>query len=1019
MTCLIVHLSDFHIEVPAGVRWTNERAKAIARSAVRTGPHEIVLLIASGDIAFSGQSDEYAIAEGFFQVVKAEIESLAQCQTVLLVAPGNHDCDFSVSSKLRNFARSQLNAEALSDPEMLDKLSAPLANYHAFEHRVETFDYSNRSLIHKSGIVFGGSLKIQVRIWNSALFSDIKEKKGELFLTPSLFETGWQEDCLRIVVMHHPPSWFAETASRSIRTALRTNAHIVLFGHEHFPEISETVTHHHGEYMEAVEVDGAVLQPHGNGQESSFITLEIDTESNAVCALSHTWASLLGVFEAKNLTDLKRDNGWMQIPRKTESFACSQTFIERLRDPGLSIFTRAGQKVTASDLFIYPEFSEKVSGSSKTEEIFNAEVFLKLEKISGGVVLQGDEKAGKTAFVFRIFESYHRAGLLPVYICLKDHKVKSAKDFHKILETSIKQIYPYETADTFAAIAKSKRIFLMDDIDVLTKPELRTELVSFLRAQCDYFIATTTLRTQLAEVLTEDSTGAVGQVRQVKWVRLSYQKRFQLISKWVEVVEQVEDAEEFLARVDFLEKSASMTLGQNLVPRVPHMLLIFLHSTSATSQTKLQSGALASYYNYLVTGQLMDAGVKAEELDEHISFARIVSFFMHSSERTYVTTEDLEICNTTFSKEFYPGHMRARLNVLRNAGLLIDYGSDAYQWRHSYFHFLFLGGYLGINNDHPRVEEAIQRMCKHLYVRANANALLFLVHFSKDRKVFTTLTGVLGELFKNDSPLRLGEDTKNFNEIIQGAKNLSLPENGVIAEREKRNHHRDHRDGESGDGLVEKEKSDGAITVLEELIVLFKTSEILGQVLKEQYASINRATREPIVVALLAAYMRASGGIIRRLSLNKELLRKSFENNQSDKDASLTDQKKAEKAQTFVAELVQMFMYAFFQKLGDSVASDKTLDLIRHIEWRDELEPQVFLLACELNLQRSLPIGLIDKLLQTADNDTVFVALIRNLVQVRVSMFHTKAQELQALATRFKFGITALTAIEFREAKKR
>jgi hypothetical protein len=114
-----------------------------------------------------------------------------------------------------------------------------------------------------------------------------------------------------------------------------------------------------------------------------------------------------------------------------------------------------------------------------------------------------------------------------------------------------------------------------------------------------------------------------------------------------------------------------------------------------------------------------------------------------------------------------------------------------------------------------------------------------------------------------------------------------------------------------------------------------------------------------------------------------------------------------------------MFMYAFFQKLGESISSDKTLDLIKHIQWPDEPEPKMFLLACEVNLQRPIPLARIDDLLAAAKDDSAFVALIRNLVRVRVSLFHTRAPELQALAQRFKLSVKSLAAIDFREGQKR
>lgn len=1017
-TFLIIHLSDLHIQSADSEKWNRGRAAQIARSAVRSGPHSFVIVVASGDIAYGGRPQEYEIAEAFLTDIVAEAKQLVNCPVKVVVAAGNHDCDFSDKSKLRAMARTLPSEESVNDPEMLAKLAEPLENYRQFESRIEDFHFQERTLLHKSGVLdIGNGALIQFRVLASSLYSDIHEKKGELFLPSSLFESGWRDDCFRVAVMHHPPAWFTEASGRPIRSALRAHAHVILYGHEHVPELAQVTTPLHGSATEVIEIDGAVLQAHGDSGKSSFITLELDPSTDAIEALEHNWQIASNCFSVSSLAASKRGPGWIRVPRKASTLGLRETFQERLRDPGVVATSRSDKQLVAKDLYVYPELAEAVKFGATQEEMLPATRLLQPEELHAGLVVQGDEKSGKTALLFRLFESFHDAGYVPLYVSLRDHKIKDEADFRKAIARSVGEIYNCLTPDTLAAISKERRVYLFDDIDALTKPTLREHLVNLLRAQAGCWVATTTMRPQLTEVITDDSSGVVGRIRQVKIAKMTAVMRGQIITQWVRQVEQVVDDEALIARVDYLEKTASVTLGNNLVPRVPHMLLIFLQSNSAAAQAKLESGALAHYYQYLVTQYLLSAGVKNEELDEPISFARIVAYAMHLSGKSYVTRDELEKCNTEFCEEFIPGSLQFRLNMLVNARLLTELGSDSFQWRAPYIHYLFLGGYLSRNLENGHVRAVINDMVRHLYVRNNANALLFLVHFSKDVSVFRDLTNVINDLFKDDKPLRLGEDTKEFAEIIRNPNALHGPEDPLEA-RKRRNEIRD-TEGGNDDGLTDGKNGGGVLTFLEEIIVLFKTSEIVGQVLKEQYASIGRTTREPIVVALLDAYLRASGGIIRKMALNKSLMQRWIEARLADRSDSLNESERIIAAQGIVAQLVQMFMFGFFQKLAESIASDKTLDLVKHIKWPDYIEPKVLLLACELNIQRPIPFGQIDALLKSAEGDPAFVALIRNLVQMRISLFHTRAPDLQALASRFKIEVRKLNAMDFNESIRR
>lgn len=1011
MNTLIIHLSDMHIDNSGSADWGKERANLIARSAARSGPCAVVLVILSGDIAFSGLAEQYKIAEEFIESLSTEIFACTNAEVKVFVMPGNHDCDFTVSGKLRAFVRGQRSLEILQEAEMVEKLSEPLQNFRAFEAKVDNMNVTERSAVHKDAELRRDGVLIQVRGFNSPLYSDLNEKKGELYLPAELFESGWAANCLRVSVMHHSPAWFADPQARAIRTALRSNSHLILYGHEHVPEIGQVTMFPNGRPTETVEIDGGVIHEQ-DGSASSFITIEIDKSTRQLSVRSHKWDNTSAVFEAVDLAEHAREAGWLAAPRKAQAFQINADFYEKIQDPGMSIVAKSGRRIRLRDLYVPCDLVEEQG--SNVEETFSADRLLIVDEFRGGAVVQGDEKYGKTTLLYRLYDQLHSAGLVPLYLGLRDHKIKSEKDILKVVRQLIPIQYPGENENTFAALSRDKRVLLVDDIDALTKPALREHLIRLLRSQCESFVVTSTLKTRMTEILGDGDE--ITEYRNLRLAKFSYQKRGLLIGLWLRNVEDVQDAEELIRRLDVLEKSASTALAHNLVPRVPQMLLIFLHSVSASSPTKLESSALANYYIYLVTRQLLDAGVPPEELEEYISFSRIVSYFMYSNERTHITLEELEVCNEKFAEEFYPGSVKTRLNVLRNSRLLVDFGSDAYQWRHTYLQYLFLGGFLAVHGDNPDVRDAIKKMCTHLYVRSNANALLFLVHFNTDRRVFDYLRQVIEGVFREAKPLRLGEDTREFAEVIRNAKDLVLPTN-IMDEREKMRKARDEMEAKGGDGLSERERSDGR-TRLEDLIVLFKAAEILGQVLKEQYASIQRSKREPVVVALHDAFLRAAGGIIKEMALNKKLLHRML-TKELVKKAELAPEKRVEAAQSIVSGVVQMFMFAFFQKLGESLSSDRTLDLIRHIKWPDSLEVKVFLLACELNLQRSIPLAKIDALLEQAKDDSAFVALIRNLVQVRVSLFHTRAPELQALAQRFKLGISGLNALDFRETKAR
>src|ERR1700732_2412877 len=58
-----------------------------------------------GDIAFSGTTDQYALAEGFFVELMSRIEQeFPGASPQIVFSPGNHDCNLALASDIRQRA---------------------------------------------------------------------------------------------------------------------------------------------------------------------------------------------------------------------------------------------------------------------------------------------------------------------------------------------------------------------------------------------------------------------------------------------------------------------------------------------------------------------------------------------------------------------------------------------------------------------------------------------------------------------------------------------------------------------------------------------------------------------------------------------------------------------------------------------------------------------------------------------------------------------------------------------------
>jgi DNA repair exonuclease SbcCD nuclease subunit len=138
MSIVLLHLSDIHIKTANDPILS--RGKKIAACVFSSLPSASwVFIVVSGDIAYSGESEQYAIASKFLREIQACIQEETKASVSFVVVPGNHDCDFSQNSGARKMLVKSIETSDAPDidPSVVDQCTSIQIPFFEFRHSLE------------------------------------------------------------------------------------------------------------------------------------------------------------------------------------------------------------------------------------------------------------------------------------------------------------------------------------------------------------------------------------------------------------------------------------------------------------------------------------------------------------------------------------------------------------------------------------------------------------------------------------------------------------------------------------------------------------------------------------------------------------------------------------------------------------------------------------------------------------------------------------------------------------------
>ena len=243
----LLHLSDIHLRdtTNTALQRVDHIANALRSQAL---PMQACFLAVTGDIAFSGQPSEYAVAQDFLLTLRRRITS-DHPKAVLdcLLVPGNHDCDFARPTELRDLTIANLPKGNSLDftGEIVTNCLSVQDHFFDFVHAAtDQSRIGSHRLYQECRHTIAGRT-IDFHLYNTAWLSRLHETPGTLFFPVSLASDSHSSSPpadATVALLHHPLNWFNPTNARTLRAYLDRTCDVVLTGHEHVASRSRRAT---------------------------------------------------------------------------------------------------------------------------------------------------------------------------------------------------------------------------------------------------------------------------------------------------------------------------------------------------------------------------------------------------------------------------------------------------------------------------------------------------------------------------------------------------------------------------------------------------------------------------------------------------------------------------------------------------------------------------------------------------------------------------------------------------------
>lgn len=933
----LLHLSDIHFRADR-VNTISSRARELAdatNSRTRSVDHLVVAV--SGDIAYSGKADEYSkhaepFIEQLLELLRAEASRPAPD---IVLAPGNHDCDFSRDHKARAIILQHLRTEVHEHDEATIAIATEIqADYFNFAASIRgpKPEAANRLVTRR--VLCDGALVF--RAFNTAWLSRLKEGQGTLAFPIGLARAEEPDAAVVVSMFHHPYNWLESNNARAFRKEIESSSDVILTGHEHDPDCATT---ERTSGANITYLEGGVLQS-SNPNESSFNILLINVEDGLQQAHHFSWSN--GRYRPLS----EREPEWtsFQANRSRQSgFAPNARTQRSLDDPNVQL-TLDGQSLSLSDLYVFPDIRELAPDAvskQKARTIPSEEVpNLLLSGKSRGVLVVGESQSGKTALCQMLVLEAYRRRLVP--LLLSGATLPDPNKLEKHLEDCVLAQFDRPDVESFRQLPGSQVVFIIDEYHLYSaSPEKKARTLSRLSTggALLLLVANDTLLSMEGLTRPDASTD----FPRYRICPLGHANRNQLVERWLALNPALLDnTKQYAQSLRRINQTLDEIIGHNFVPAYPPYVLAVLQAADAAIPVDTKASSHGYFYELFIQSSLA-RGRSSVQYDILISYLSFFAFQLFCESAVSADGERLAAIHALFEERH-----DLTLNRPELTRELLDIGffrlhEELYSFRYPYLYYYFVAYYLRDHIHEGLISSLIQRIAKGLHVEGNANIMLFLAHLTKDPSVIKVVVEAAREMFSTAPEAKLQADSDPALDLEHVLKKSIVTFRDGDTQQNRRNDlqrldvNRREATDEADPGATSAPKPDaegaaeGTLDPIVRIGMAFKTLQILGQIARNFPGSLDRTSKSTLVSESVSLGLRTLGSLHGTLHSNRDEILSYFVELVRQAHPGFSEDKVFDRAKDSIVGLVALSALGMIKRVSMAVGSvelNRTYDRI-------------------------------------------------------------------------------------------